>query len=206
MTTEKEKEMSKKINQKLIVASALVVGTAIIAQGGVVSAADTTISSSINSVITLFTTSGTVSVDVISTAGGAQTIAKDVVTVGTNAPGYTLQLADKEGSTDLTSGANSITAIDGTQAAPKALTAGTWGYRIDGLGSFGAGPTAEVSNQAISTTTFAGVPASTSPVTIRDTSVAAASSVTDVLYSVAADTSQASGLYTNVVTYTATAK
>lgn len=172
----------------------------------VAGAADTTINSNINSVISLFTTSGTVNVDVIPTAAGAQTVAKDVVTVSTNAPGYTLTLADKDTNTSLVSGGNTIAAASGTQTTPLALTAGTWGYRVDNVGGFGAGPTGALASQPLSTLKYAGVPTSASPNTLKDTSVSASGDTTDVWYSVAANTSQASGLYTDTVTYTATAK
>ena len=169
-------------------------------------AANTVINSSIGSVISLFTTSGTVSLNVTPSAGGSQTIAADTVTVSTNAQGYTLQLADTDTNTSLVSGSNNITAASGTQASPAALTAGTWGYRVDGLGGFGSSATAAVSNQSIGSTTFAGVPAAGSAATIKSTSSAATNDKTSVWYSVAANSTQAPGTYTDTVTYTAVAK
>ena len=59
------------------------------------STANTTISSTISPVLSLFTTNGTVNVNVTPTSGGAQTIASDTVTISTNdSSGYTLQLAE----------------------------------------------------------------------------------------------------------------
>ena len=166
----------------------------------------TTINSQINSTISLLTSNGTVNVNVIPSAAGAQTTSSDTVTVSTNnSAGYNLQLATSTANRALTSGSNTIAAASGTFAAPAALTANTWGYRVDGLGTFGAGPTSALSSQSISSTTFAGVPASTTPQTLKTTSSTASNDTTTVWYSVAANTTQPSGTYTNSVTYTAVA-
>lgn len=167
---------------------------------------DTTISSAVASVISLFTTSGTVSADVTPTGSGAQTIASDTVTISTNSSaGYTLKVALAVAApTALTSGGDTIPAIGGTQASPIALTANTWGYRVDSIGGFGAGPTSSASNQAIAGTTFAAVPATASPNTIETTATTASSDTTTVWYGVAVDTTKPSGTYTSTVLYTAT--
>lgn len=169
--------------------------------------ATTTVSSNIGAVISLFTTSGTVNADVTPAAGGAQTIASDTVTVSTNDPsGYTLTLAETGASSSLVSGGNTIPASSGTQSSPVAMAANTWGYRVDGIGGFGAGPTSSQSSAAISgTIKFAAVPPSGSPNTIKTTSGVASNDTTSVWYGVAANTSQPFGTYTNSVTYTATA-
>jgi hypothetical protein len=165
----------------------------------------TTISSTISAVISVFTTNGTVNVDVAPTVSGAQTIASDTVTISTNdAAGYTLTLQDTDANTNLVSGGNNIQAGTGTQASPAALVAGRWGYRVDNLGGFGAGPTGSLASGAISASTFAGVPASGSPNTLKTTASSASNDTTTVWYSVAANTSQATGVYTDTVTYTAT--
>ncbi|HXE10432.1 MAG TPA: hypothetical protein VN554_03340 [Verrucomicrobiae bacterium] len=168
--------------------------------------ASTTVSSNIGAVISLFTTSGTVNVDVTPTGSGAQTIASDTVTVSTNDPsGYTLTLAETGASTDLVSGGNTIPHSSGSQASPTAMTANTWGYRVDGIGGFGAGPTSAQSSAAIGAIKFAAVPATGSPNTIKTTSGVASNDTTSVWYGVAANTTQPFGTYTNSVTYTATA-
>lgn len=168
--------------------------------------ASTTINSTISSVISVLTTNGTVTLDVIPTGAGAQTIGSDTVTVSTNDPaGYTLQLSTTGASTAMTSGAYSIIAAAGSQASPAAMAVNTWGYRVDGVGGFGAGPTSSASSAAMSSTTFAGVPSNSSPNTIKTTSGTATSDTTTVWYTVAADTSQEYGTYTTSVTYTATA-
>lgn len=167
----------------------------------------TTISSTLNSVISLLSSSGTVSLGLTPTGSGTQTIASDTVTVSTNdSAGYTLQLAETGVPTALTSGSNTIPASSGTQTTPVNMSVNTWGYRVDGVGGFGAGPTSPASNAAISgTIKFAAVPATASPNTIKTTAGTATNETTTVWYGVAADTSQASGTYTNSVTYTVTA-
>lgn len=167
---------------------------------------NTTVSTTIAAVISVFTSSGTVTANVLPTASGAETIASDTITVSTNdTAGYTLKLEDAAGSTSLVSGANNIAATTGTFAAPIALTASKWGYRVDGIGGFGAGPTSPTSNTAISAVKFAGVPASGSPDTLKTTATTANLDTTSVYYGVAADTSQPVGTYTDIVTYTALA-
>jgi hypothetical protein len=167
----------------------------------------TSVSSVIGSTISLFTSSGTVNIDATPTAGGVQTIASDTITVSTNdASGYTLKLAETTGTNTLTSGSNTIAASSGSQTTPVVQAANTWGYRVDGVGGFGAGPTSSASNAAISgTVMFAAVPATASPNTLKTTNATASSDTTTVWYGVAVNTSTPSGTYTNSVTYTATA-
>jgi hypothetical protein len=167
--------------------------------------ATTTISSQVSSVISL-STSGTVNVNVTPAGAGVQTIANDTVTVSTNdTAGYTLQLGETGAGTTLLSGSNTIAADSGTQTTPTAETAGTWGYRVDSIGGFGAGPTTSASNTAIGSIKFAGVPASGSPNTIKTTATTATNDTLSVWYGVAVNTAQPTGTYTNSVTYTATA-
>jgi hypothetical protein len=166
----------------------------------------TTVNSAISSVISVFTSNGTVSVNVTPTGSGAQTVASDTVTVSTNdSLGYTLQIADSDTTTNLVSGGNNLAASSGTQAAPVAQTVNTWGYRVDGLGGFGAGPTSSQSSTAIGAVKFAGIPSSASPNTIKTTATTASNDTTTVWYAVAANTSQPTGTYSDTVTYTVTA-
>ncbi len=180
----------------------------VFAASAVVSAvtATSTISSVISSVISV-STSGTVNVNVIPTGSGAQTISNDTVTVSTNDPdGYTLQVAETGASSDLVSGSNTIPASAGTQASPTVMATNTWGYRVDSVGGFGAGPTSPAASTAISgSITFAAVPVTASPNTIKTTSTVASNDTLSVWYGVAANTTQPAGTYTNSVTYTATA-
>jgi len=150
--------------------------------------------------------SGTVALDVTPTASGSCTIQKDSVSVLTsNSSGFTLTLADSSTNTALLNGAASISATTATQASPSALAANHWGYRVDGIGGFGAGPTSAQSNATPSSATFAGVPASNGTAsTLASTSSAANPAViTSVWYGVCANTSVTSGTYTSQVTYTA---
>ena len=169
--------------------------------------ATTTVSSVVASVITLLSTSGTVNINTTPTGSGVQTIASDTVTVSTNdASGYTLQLGETSATTTLTSGGNTIAASSGTQGTPIAMANNTWGYRVDSIGGFGAGPTSPATNAAISgTIKFAGVAPSGSPNTIKTTATTASNDTTTIWYGVATTTAQASGTYTNSVTYTAVA-
>lgn len=196
----------KKIIKGTIAAGALV-GLMLAPAIAEAATASTTISSAISPVIDLLTTNGTVNLNATPTSGGVQTIASDTVTVSTNnAAGYTLQLAETGASTTLTSGANTIPASAGTQTTPIAQVVNTWGYRVDGIGGFGAGPTSSASSAAISgTIKFAGVPATASPNTIKTTATTASNDTTTVWYGVAVNTSTPNGTYTNSVTYTATA-
>jgi len=168
--------------------------------------AATTISSTLSPVISLLTSDGTVNVNVVPTGSGAQTIASDTVTVSTSdSSGYTLNLAETGASSNLVSGGNTIPTSSGSQASPAVMAANTWGYRVDSLGGFGAGPTSGQSSAAIGGIKFAAVPATGSPDTIKTTSGTASNDTTTVWYGVAANTSQPTGTYTNSVTYTATA-
>lgn len=168
--------------------------------------ATTTISSIISPVISLFTTSGTVNANVTPTGAGAQTISSDTVTVSTNdSAGYTLTLADTDATTTLVSGSNTIAASSGTQTTPIVMANNTWGYAVQSVGGFNTTGYATATSAAVSgTLKFAGVPATGSPNTLKTTSGVASSDVTTVWYAVAATTAQASGTYTDQVTYTAT--
>ena len=174
--------------------------------------ANTVINSTISSVISLLSTSGTVTVNVTPTGSGAQTIGADTVTVSTNDPGgYTLTLASSSAQTTLLSGSNTIPGSTGTVSTPVYQAVNTWGYCVyDSAYSTGWTnsncPSGTTSNTAISGTyKFAGVPASGSPATIVDyTGGTATNRVDTVYYAVAANTSQPSGTYSNTVTYTAT--
>jgi len=165
-----------------------------------------TINSAISSVISVFTSNGTITANVTPTGAGAQTIASDTLTVSTNdSLGYTLQLADSDATTTMISGANTIAASTGTQTTPVVQAANSWGYRVDSLGGFGVGPTSGQSSAAIGALKFAGLPASGSPNTLKTTATTASNDTTTVWYGVAANTSQPTGTYSDSVTYTATA-
>ena len=149
---------------------------------------------------------GSVSLDVTPAGGGSCTTQSDTVSVLTDNPsGFTLSLADSNTNAALVNGTAHINPGSGTQANPVALTVNTWGYRVDGLDGFGAGPTSAQANTGLNGTLFAAVPASNMAAdTLADTNDSADPAVnTSVWYSVCADTSVASGTYTSQVTYTA---
>ena len=163
----------------------------------------TTVNAVIASTISM-TTSGTVNLNVTPVAGGSQTSAADTVTVSTNnTAGYVLTLANSDAALTLASGANTIAAHTGTQAVSTALANNSWGYHVDGIGSFGTGGAVE-SNVTTSAIKYAGVPASGSPNTIKTTATTASGDTTSVYYAVKADTTKPAGTYTDTVTYTAT--
>ncbi|HEY8992473.1 MAG TPA: hypothetical protein VIM37_01325 [Candidatus Microsaccharimonas sp.] len=152
------------------------------------------------------TTSGSITADVTPAIGSTKcTVSNDVVTATTDSStGYTVTLNDTDTSNTL-SGPVSITANSSTSSSPSLLTANTWGYRVDSIDSFGAGPTSAISSGVIPALTFAGVPISSdTPGLIRTTSTADTGTVnTSVWYGVCANTSLQSGSYNDGVTYTA---
>lgn len=173
--------------------------------GAVSSSTNTIINATVNSVITISTATPIAISLTPSFVGGVVSSASDTVTVSTNnALGYTLTLADADTNTNLVNGANNIAAHAGTQASPTTLANNTWGYRIVSVGGFGAGAYAAETNNGSSTSTWAGVPSSASPDTIKTTSSTASGDTTTVWYGVKVNTSIPNGVYTDTVTYTAT--
>lgn len=171
--------------------------------------ANTTINASIADVISI-STGATVSLNLTPTAGGVVTSASDTVTVSTNrTTGYNLGIADSDATTTLASGGNSFAAHTGTKTAPTALANNTWGFAVatgtTGIGTngFDTSYTAE-SNATSSTTKWAGVPVSGSPMMIKTTAAPASGDTTTVWFAARANASQPGGTYTGTVTYTAT--
>jgi hypothetical protein len=166
---------------------------------------NTVVNSSLGSTISM-STDGTVNVNLTPTASGSMSSDSDTVLVSTNnTSGYTLTLSDANTNTNLINGSNNILADSGTQASPSnSLTNNRWGYRVDSIGGFGAGPTSAESNVGSSSYKWAGVPSSAAPNTIKTTSSTATDDSTTVWFGVKADTSNPNGTYTDTVTYTAT--
>lgn len=188
--------------------SSLVAVSAVLLSPVIASAAtdtkSTTVNVTIGSTISM-TTSGTVALGVTPTGVGAASSASDTVTVATNnSTGYNLSLADSDATTTLVDGANTIAAHAGTFGTPTTLANNSWGYRVDGAGTFGAGPTSAQTNQANLSGTWSGVPATGSPQVLKTTAVTTAGDVTTVWYGTKVDTSKANGVYSDAVTYTAT--
>lgn len=181
---------------------------AVLASPVVASAATTSQSTTINATVAStisMSTSATVAVALTPTAGGVVSSASDAVSVSTNnGTGYALSLSDGDTNTSLVNGGNTITAHAGTYAAPTALAANTWGYRVVNVGGFGASAYSAETNATGSTSTWAGVPSSASPQSLKSTSSTATNDVTNVWYGVKANTSITNGLYSDTVTYTAT--
>lgn len=152
--------------------------------------------------ISLSTNTGTVSLPVTPTATGVCTVASNIATVTTDSStGYTLSLAGASSSLNR-AGGGAIAATAGTTASPAALGMNRWGYRVDGSGAFGAGPTAALSNSAIPAQTFAAVPTAHQAI-VQTTSAASAGATTNVWFGTCVNTSTPSGTYTTNVTYTA---
>jgi hypothetical protein len=159
-----------------------------------------------NSCSLTISTNGTITIDVTPAAGGACSTQSDNVSILTDDPsGYTLSLANSNTNTALLNGTAAINSTTATQANPSPLTANQWGYRVDGIGGFGSGPTSSQTNVAPDSIPFAAVPASNyAPDTIASTSGPAdPAESTYVWYSVCTDTTIASGTYTSQITYTA---
>ncbi len=151
---------------------------------------------------------GNVALNVTPTASGNCTVQSDQASVQTDdANGYTLMLSDATTNTALVNGGSSINAGGGTLASPAALTPNAWGYRVDGLGSFGSGPTTAQSNISPNATSFAAIKASNASADIiaSTTSAANPAVATTIWYGVCANTNVASGSYSTQVTYTAVA-
>lgn len=154
------------------------------------------------------TSNGTVTLNITPTASGSCTVQSGIATVFTDdANGYTLMLADSSNNTGLVNGAKTISAINGTFANPSTLAGNGWGYRVDGLGGFGAGPTGARTNAVRDSTLFAGIAAaSLGGDTIAQIAVAANPAITTtVWFGVCANTSVPNGTYTTQVVYTAVA-
>lgn len=151
------------------------------------------------------TTSNLVTLDITGNGGSTTcTVASDTATVTTSSStGYSLSLSATNATNVLSGGTDVITAIGGSPAVPITLTANTWGFRVDGLSGFGAGPTSAASNVSIPSATFAGVPVFASPTTIASTAAPAAGVVTTVWYGACADSTIIADTYTDVVLYTA---
>lgn len=197
---------------KKLLKSTLVLGAGVVAVGLVVAplagaatqSATTTVNATVNPVISI-STLGTVAFSITPTAVGAASSASDTVTVSTNrSTGYNLKLEDNDATNTLVSGPNTIAATSGTFAAPAAMASNTWGYRVDGAGTFGAGPTNSQTDAASLSGTWAAVPALNSPNTIKTTASTASGDITTVWYGAFVTTAKPDGVYSDVVKYTAT--
>jgi hypothetical protein len=153
------------------------------------------------------TSNGTVNINVIVGATTTCTTQSDSVGVTTDSStGYTLSLNDSTTTSSLLgSGANTVISSSSSQSSPASLSTNTWGYRVDGVGGFGAGPTSASSNVAPSATTFAGIPISSAGGdTLAASSGAADPAVsTTVWYGICVNTTKPADTYSSTVVYTA---
>lgn len=135
--------------------------------------ANTTINATLDASISI-STSSTVAISATPTAGGVVSSNSDAVSVSTNnTAGYTLTLADGDATRNLVSGGNNIVPEASAPAAASTLDNNSWGWRVDSVSGFGAGPTSQETNNGSSTTTWAGIPATGSPFTIKTTATTA---------------------------------
>jgi hypothetical protein len=149
---------------------------------------------------------GSTTLNVAPTPGGKCTVQSDTATVLTDSTsGYSLTMTTSTTNNAMTSTSGSIAAVSGSAASPATLGVNTWGYRVDGLAGFGAGPTTSQNNGSTPSVTFAGVP----PSNLAGTQVASSNGPanpavgTTIWYGLCANSSQPSGSYSVTVTYTA---
>lgn len=167
---------------------------------------NTTVNLTVNPVIISYSSGPIVTLGAITPdATGKQSTASDTVTADTNdTAGLTVTLKENSATeTGMVSGANTIAASADTPAAPAALGNNKWGWRVDSLSGFGAGPGGVLNNASPSALTYAGIPANASPFTIRTTSATGSASTT-VWYSARVNSAQPIGNYATTVTYTIT--
>jgi len=148
----------------------------------------------------------TTNIDITPSGTSKCSVQSNAVSVTTDsATGYSLTMTTSGTNTSMTYLSNNLTASSGTAASPTALATNTWGWRVDGLSGFGAGPTSSLASGAVPSVTFAGVPASNgTPSQLALTSAAANPAVvTTVWYGACASPTAAAGTYTATVTYTA---
>jgi len=149
---------------------------------------------------------GATTLNVAPTPTGKCTVQSDTASVLTdNTVGYSLTMTTSTTNNAMTGASGSIAAASGTAASPVTLGMNKWGYRVDSLAGFGAGPTSSQNNGSVPSVSFAGVPASNqSPTKVASTSGPAnPAATTTVWYGLCADSSVPSGGYSVTVTYTA---
>lgn len=149
---------------------------------------------------------GATTLNVAPTPAGKCTVQSDTASVLTDSTsGYNLTMTTSTTNNAMTSTGGSIPAASGTAASPTTLSMNAWGYRVDSLAGFGAGPTSSQNNGSIPSVSFAGIP----PSNLAGTQVASSSGpanpavATTVWYGLCADSSIPAGNYSTTVTYTA---
>lgn len=152
------------------------------------------------------TDTGTPTLTVAPTPTGVCSVQSDTVSVLTDSTtGYSLTMTTSTTNNAMQGASTSLAASSGTSSAPATLAVNTWGYRVDGLASFGTGPTTSQSSGSTPSVTFAGVPASNQSSTQVAYSASPANPAQDtkVWYGVCANASIPVDTYSATVVYTA---
>jgi len=152
------------------------------------------------------TDTGTPTLTVVPTPTGACSVQSDTVSVLTDSTtGYSLTMTTSTTNNAMQGSTTNLAASSGTSSAPTTLAINTWGYRVDGLASFGSGPTTAQSSGSLPSVTFAGVPASNQSSTqvAYSNSPANPAQDTKVWYGVCANASIPVDTYSATVVYTA---
>jgi hypothetical protein len=150
--------------------------------------------------------SGLPSMAVVPTLSGKCTVKSDVVSVLTDSTtGYSLTMTTSTTNNAMLGPGSSITTSGGTTSAPVALAMNTWGYRVDGLGAFGAGPTSSQDSANVPSVAFAGVPTSVQAPTLVASSLGPANPAanTTTWFGVCANAGIPAGTYSTTILYTA---
>jgi hypothetical protein len=152
------------------------------------------------------TDTGVPTLTVVPTPTGVCSVQSDTVSVLTDSTtGYSLTMTTSSINNAMQGTSTSLATSSGTSSAPTTLAVNTWGYRVDGLASFGTGPTTTQSSGSTPSVTFAGVPASNqSPTQVAySSSPANPAQNTKVWYGVCANASIPVDTYSATVVYTA---
>ena len=152
------------------------------------------------------TDTGSPTLTIVPTPTGVCSVQSDTVSVLTDSTtGYSLTMTTNTTNNAMQGTSTSLAASSGTSSAPTTLAINTWGYRVDGLASFGAGPTTTRSSGSVPSVTFAGVPASNQSSTqvAYSNSPANPAQDTKAWYGVCANSSIPVDTYSVTVVYTA---
>lgn len=152
------------------------------------------------------TDTGVPTLTVVPTPTGACSVQSDTVSVLTDSTtGYSLTMTTSTTNNAMQGTSTNLATASGTAGAPATLAVNTWGYRVDGLASFGTGPTTAQNSDSVPSVTFAGVPASNQSSTqvAYSNSPANPAQDTKVWYGVCANASIPVDTYSVTVIYTA---
>lgn len=135
------------------------------------------------------------------------TVKSDPLSVSTgSSTGYILMFnSDEDEGTLEAAGGATIPAVVGDSGTPAALTANTWGYRVDGFAGFGSGPTTTMTNSTtVPTLGFAEIGhVSNSALIAYRSTTAPNPDVTIIWYGLCINSSATGGSYERDVIYTA---